>query len=123
MASPGAGDARGRSPSGDGPAGFEGISLAPVGWRPSPAFPRPNPLEAADLRLPLVAPAPSRPLTYLRAHYPLVPYPIALGGADDERPKPLSGAIVGGGRAPLPPSRPAPAETDPVSAERQGDVT
>ncbi|RAI03829.1 hypothetical protein DLJ53_04995 [Acuticoccus sediminis] len=105
-----------------GPSGSAPQTLAPDGWTASPAFPIPNPLAVAELREAFPQPEPERPLTYLTTQPPAAPFPISLGGADAERPDPLSGAIVGGGPPPLPPARPAlPANQD--DTEPPSDVT
>lgn len=112
------------APAGAAPSGSSDPDrLAPAGWLPSPAFPIPNPLEDADLRSAPTPPDAELPLTYLGATIPLNPFPIALGGADTERPEPLSGTIVGGGRAPIPLLRPL-RETTPTEGEtdRQGNT-
>ncbi|UOM36056.1 D-alanyl-D-alanine carboxypeptidase family protein [Acuticoccus sp. I52.16.1] len=96
--------------------------LAPEGWVPAPARPLANPLQIAELRGAIPQPEIERPLSYLEPRTPLTPLPISLGGADEGRPRPLSGEIVGGGPPPLPPTRPAPAADDPA-AEPGSDVT
>lgn len=103
------------------PAPTEQALLAPADWIPSPARPQPNPFEVAGLRAPIGPPITPLPLTYLRPAGPLTPTPIALGGADDERPKPLSGSIVGGGRPPIPNARPA--LTTAAPSETNDDLT
>ncbi|WP_420392424.1 serine hydrolase [Acuticoccus sp.] len=96
-------------------------TLAPEGWIASPRFPAANPLQAAGLRTPVAAPGPARPLTYLEPARPARLVAIALGGADDTRPEPLSGPLLGGGPAPVPPPRPVASlltPTDPDSIMR-----
>ncbi len=79
--------------------------FAPDDWLPSRASPKSNPLPE-DLRLPLRPQPEALPLTYLEPVRNLEMVDIAIGGADETRPDPLSGTIIGGGRAPLPPPRP-----------------
>ncbi len=90
------------------PDGDALLSLAPATWVASPPRPIPNPFEVADLRGPLPRPEAERPLSYLGPRAPLRPFPIALGGADEERPEPMSGEIVGGGPPPFPRCAPRP---------------
>ncbi|WP_108663356.1 D-alanyl-D-alanine carboxypeptidase family protein [Acuticoccus kandeliae] len=80
--------------------------FAPSDWIPSPARPHANPFEVADLRAPPGARPPALPLSYLGPSRAITPIPIAIGGADEARPDPLSGQIVGGGPAPMPRVKP-----------------
>ncbi|WP_211110566.1 D-alanyl-D-alanine carboxypeptidase family protein [Acuticoccus mangrovi] len=80
--------------------------FAPDDWRTSPGRPWANPLRIAAFAVPLGDPPPERPLGYLGPSRAIVPIPISIGGADDTRPTPLSGTVVGGGRAPLPRTKP-----------------
>jgi len=81
--------------------------LAPADWLPSAAVPPANPFVVAGLRQPLPPEPTARPLSYLQRSVARTPVRIALGGADPARPTPLSGGVLGGGPAPLPPVRPA----------------
>ena len=81
--------------------------FAPDDWIPSPAKPLANPLAVADMRRPLPPEPLLQPLTYMQPSVAKAPVKIAIGGADSERPEPLSGSVVGGGRAPIPAVKPA----------------
>lgn len=80
--------------------------FAPDGWVPSRSLPAENPLQSADLREPLPPEPEARPLSYMQPTVLKAPVRIAIGGADPTRPDPLSGTVVGGGRAPLPEAKP-----------------
>ena len=84
-------------------------NLAPPDWEPSPAFPLANPLASAELRATALPEPPRLPLSYLAWATPRPAIDIKIGGADKTRPDPLSGPIVGGGLAPIPPRKPRPA--------------
>ncbi|MEM9224691.1 MAG: serine hydrolase [Pseudomonadota bacterium] len=80
--------------------------FAPEDWIPSAMRPPPNPLTRAGLRNDLPPEPPRLPFSYLEPSVAKAPIPIKIGGADTARPKPLSGAVIGGGPPPLPRSRP-----------------
>jgi len=63
--------------------------------------------EAAAMPGPEIARVVLKPVSYLSRNTGIAgPVTISLGGADAARPNPLSGTVVGGGRAPLPRPRP-----------------
>lgn len=101
--------------------------LAPSGWRSVwNGQPMANPLNAVPtLRQAPPERPPALPLGYLGPPRPIAPVAIALGGADPSRPEPLSGAIVGGGPAPLPRAKPReqpiPVPIDPEVVLRYAD--
>ena len=88
------------------PAQAEQSRIAAPDWIPSPGLPIANPLALAELRVPLGDPPTAQPLTYLDPPVPVAMIAISLGGADEARPDPLSGQIVGGGLPPIPRTRP-----------------
>ncbi|WMS43259.1 serine hydrolase [Acuticoccus sp. MNP-M23] len=79
--------------------------LAPDDWVPSRAVPPANPLDD-KLRGPLPPRPDAQPLSYLQPVRAMPMVKIALGGADESRPNPLSGTVIGGGLAPRPRPKP-----------------
>lgn len=80
--------------------------FAPEGWVARGLKPLANPLAKAGLRAPLPTRPARLPLTYLSPARSIPPVAIAIGGAEQSRPEPLSGSVVGGGLAPMPLAKP-----------------
>ena len=95
--------------------------LAPEGWAPAPlAAPWRHPLAGLSSREVPEAKLPAtQPLGYLAPPRSIAAVPIRIGGADETRPEPFSGPIVGGGPPPQPQPKPQKQElaqpVDPAS--------
>ena len=82
-------------------------SLAPEGWNARPGIPVANPLPPVA-RTPLPTRPVVRPLSYLEKARGVPYVTISLSGADQSRPDPMSGTVIGGGPPPRPRARPIP---------------